>query len=109
MDDFYGKSFKEGGPTLSQIEALYKHFQNIELRKMRFQASLQGVQLSNDDKAMESQAVVGDKSHTVPLFGDPEEYSKLSPEEAQKMTDKMMNAHRQWNNSLTESRKVKII
>lgn len=77
---------------------------------MKFQASLslQGVQLSEDDSPKESNVVVNGEDHTIPLFGDPEEYKKLSPEEAQRLTDKMMGFHKQWSTSSAEAKKSKI-
>jgi len=35
-------------------------------------------------------------SQKVPLFGDPEEYEKISPEEREKLTQQMLNKHKTW-------------
>lgn len=32
----------------------------------------------------------------IPLFGDPEEYKKMSKEEQDKLTEKMMAGHKVW-------------
>jgi len=36
-------------------------------------------------------------SQPIPLFGDPEEYSKLSSEEKENLTNTMLNKHKKWS------------
>jgi len=36
-------------------------------------------------------------SEVVPLFGNPEDYTRLSEEERNDLTEKMLQKHKQWS------------
>ena len=82
LNDFYNKSFLQGGITLSQANALFDEIQKIKSKELETQAALQGIDLDKDS---------GKKKQEDLVFGNPEDYKDLSEEQKQELTDKMMN------------------
>lgn len=69
---------------------------------LKVSASLQGIDLEEKagDKAQHS---FSNKTEQVAsLFKDPEEYNKMSKEEAEEATQKMMGQHRNWVGDMGE-------
>jgi hypothetical protein len=63
--------------------------------QMRFMAGLQGVNLDDEvRKRGGDPGELGAPKDTT-LFQDPKEYEKMSTEERQRLTEKMMGVHRQ--------------
>lgn len=80
--------------TKAQFEFLYKCHQEKIGRDFEFQAALHGVSLKGGSK--KSKKETQSANQPVPLFGDPEEYKKLSSEEKESLTQKMLNKHKTW-------------
>ncbi len=94
IDDFYLKSFLQGGITLRQANTLFTEIQKIKSEEFKVQAALQGVDIDKD-KAISSPTASSTKSPSM-IFGDPNEYNSLSKDEAQNLTEKMMGKHKHW-------------
>lgn len=58
---------------------------------MKFHAMIHGVQFKDNPPFTESK---GKNEISGFAFGDPEDYKKMSKEERQKLTDKMMGKHK---------------
>lgn len=74
---------------------MYGLFENIQKTKeheMKFLAHVHGVDLKST-KQSEPSAILEDK---VPLFGNPEDYEKMSDDEREDLTQKMMGKHKNW-------------
>ncbi len=67
---------------------LWKALQEENYRKLKERAAFFGVDL---DKEAEK-----NKEDSMYLFKDPKEYEKMTVEERQKLTDKMMSQHKGW-------------
>lgn len=97
LNDFYFKSYRNGGPTLAQVGALYDEIQKAKDIEYRFQASIHGVELKDDLKSQTSQS--DSKEPVVPLFGNPEAYKNMSDQEKEDLTSQMINKHKSWSGS----------
>ena len=73
---------------------MYDRWEIREFQRLEFEARIHGV-LKDDNVAP-----VGKTESSSPqkpfLFGDPKDYKKMSPEEREKMTKKMMTFHKAW-------------
>ncbi len=96
LDDFYNKTYCKGGPTLSQVGALYDEIQKAKEVEFRFQATIHGVEIKDDLKPP-TQKQSDSKEPVVPLFGNPEAYVNLTDQEKEDLTSKMLNKHRSWS------------
>lgn len=90
MDDFFRKSFCEGGITIKQFRALYEELQDIKYDEFKAQARMHGAEFKDDKKSTSTKHV----DPEVPLFGDPSEYDHMSEEERENLTKKMMGKHK---------------
>ena len=93
LDVFYHKPFLNGGLTLSQILGIYKRIQKSKSREIELQAALHGVPLKKEG----TYTPTTDQSSKVPMFGDPADYAKLSVEERESQTKRMMGLHKVWS------------
>ena len=93
LEDFYIKSFLQGGLTYNQIIGLYEYKLKEDEEHLRFQAAIHGAKLKETGRAFSSE---DNLNATVPMFGDPKEYESLSQEEREEMTKKMMGKHKLW-------------
>lgn len=103
LEDFYYKSFKEGGVTFDQLGFLYENYINYKNEEYKFLAALQGIDLDKEQSKIQNRnSKPGQSSlrnnNTVPLFGNPEDYQHLTDEEKKEMTEKMMGKHKSWVN-----------
>jgi hypothetical protein len=78
--------------TIAQTLVLFKHSEKRLLDVLKFDASIHGAKLKD------SSGPAKKKKNDPFMFGDPDEYKKLSPKEKQKMTDAMMLSHKVWIN-----------
>jgi len=94
LNDFYNKTYCKGGPTLSQVGALYDEIQKAKEVEFRFQATIHGVEVDG----VKSQTTQSDsKDPIVPLFGNPEAYTNMTDQEREDLTSKMLNKHKSWS------------
>jgi len=88
----------EGGPTFTQLYALYENIQKIKKKEMKFEASLHGVKLkfkeSDENNTFKDKSGVSQK---LPLFGDPSQYEHMTQEERELETQRMMGLHKDWS------------
>jgi hypothetical protein len=96
LEDFYQKSFKQGGLTAGQINVLYGNYIKQINSEFKFQAALQGIDLDKTGKSTSRVTPKQSSTNALPLFGSPEDYAHLSEEERQEMTQKMMGKHKSW-------------
>lgn len=110
LEDFYYKSFREGGITLQQAHILFQHCQKREKDRLRFQGLLHGFDIDKEseekpDKPKNKKQTSREfrkkfdeaqKKQSLPIFRDPSEYNNLSKEEKDKLTNKMMAQHKGW-------------
>lgn len=88
------KSFREGGITIKQFNALFEQLQKIEYDKFKIQAKMQGIEFKDDKNG----AGMTDVDPAVPLFKDPSEYEGMTEEERESLTQKMMGKHKSFVN-----------
>lgn len=91
LDDFYRKSWKEGGLTLSQIYTLYDHSIKRQNEEYKFMAAINGVTLGEKKSGSETNS-----NACVPndlTFQDPEVYKDMSDEEKDELTRRMKSGH----------------
>jgi len=99
LEDFYRKHFWQGGLSLSQVQALYKHAVERKEQEYNFYAKLHGFDLdkATAQKTTEtSRASEQPANQSLPIFGDPESYKHMSKEERDDLTKKMMGQHKGW-------------
>ncbi len=73
---------------------LYEHAQKREDDKRKFQAVIHGAQVKD------APSTTTTKKESKPfMFGDPEDYKKMSTEEKEALTKTMMGAHKRWGQS----------
>ena len=102
VDHFYKYHSFQGGLTKKQFDFLYDAYQSKLAREYEFQAALHGTSLKGGKKQRKKEPQSDNTK--VPLFSDPEEYTNISPEEREKMTQAMLGKHRSWAaNPLTKS------
>ena len=70
---------------------LFHYHQEREVRRMKFEAQIHGAEIQIDGKS----SVRPEENQLQGMqFGDPAEYEKMTPEERQALTDKMMGVHK---------------
>lgn len=72
---------------------MYNEVCRIQNKEYEFLAAIHGADLGKED---ESAPVQEGNLGKVPLFGDPAEYSALSKEEQDDLTNKMIGKHKSW-------------
>lgn len=105
IEDFYQKSFKQGGLTLGQIQVLFEYYVKKENENYKFHAAIQGIDLEKEANKASTGSKPQSRANTktpnnnaLPMFGAPEDYTYLSEEEKKELTAKMMGSHRSWVN-----------
>lgn len=97
LEDFYIKHFYEGGLTLGQVKALYELGTQRKINEFKFQAMIHGIDLSKHSKNNPPPKQKDKEVIQSPfMFGNPEDYSHMSKEEKEELTQKMLNHHMQW-------------
>lgn len=98
IDDLLNKSFKNGGLTLNQISILYEHAEKRRLDEFKLLGKMLGAEFSDDseEETTKKKEITEDQNQGVPLFKDPEDYKHMSKEERKKLTQDMMQKHRNW-------------
>ncbi len=91
LEHFYQRSFKEGGVTFGQLFVLFEHAQKREADRYKIQAMMHGAETKDASPATATEAKPF-------MFGDPDDYKNLPPEEQKDLTNKMMGMHKQWAN-----------
>jgi len=82
----------QGGLPLFQLEGLYEHLQHIKFRDYKIQASLHGVEIKDSGRKEKAK-----EDPKVPLFRDPSEYDRMSAEQKDLETQRMMGLHKRWS------------
>lgn len=90
LPDFYNKSFLEGGPTLSQVTNLYALLQKSKSDRLKFEATIHGVELGTGKGCKKEQ---NKTTNDLMVFKDPAEYANMSKEELTALTDRMIGEH----------------
>lgn len=65
---------------------LFDHAQGKELKTLKFQAALHGVDLDEESKGNKVKQTDG----SLPMFGDPKDYDSMTPEQREQVTQNMM-------------------
>jgi hypothetical protein len=95
LEDFFKKSFLQGGLTLRQMFVLYEHSQERLLEKHKFLASVIGAEVEEGVPTAESfKETDGAFVQSGALFKDPKLYSHLGKEEKETLTQQMLSQHR---------------
>ena len=68
---------------------MYEHAQQAEFEDLKTQAALHGIKIKGNQPGQSSGT--GDGTHT-PIFGDPEIYKDMTPEQKEKITQEQMAA-----------------
>ena len=63
---------------------------------MRFDAILHGAKFKTDKQLFTDPQSGAKVKPSIFEFGDPKEYEKMSPDEKEKLTRKMMGVHKRW-------------
>ena len=92
LDDFYRKTYLDGGITMEQANGLYEEIQKVKENEYKLQASMHGIEMK-DGPVTQSDV----DSQKVPLFGDPEAYKDMSEQEKENLTQKMLGKHKTWS------------
>jgi uncharacterized HAD superfamily protein len=76
-----------------------------EYRDYKFHASLQGVDLDKQVTKADNQFIndVNTVQNKMLTFQDPKEYEKLTKEEREEITRKMMGEHKRWMGENTKN------
>lgn len=79
---------------------LFEHGQRRDELKMRFEAKLHGAKIKDQSDTIFTDPVTQEKtvSDTV-LFKDPEVYAKMTEEEKQRETERLMAFTKKWDSS----------
>jgi len=75
--------------------------QEADYEQYKFQAGLQGIDL--DKQTGNVSGVERETKGNVFTFQDPKNYEKMTKEEREQLTHKMMQGHKQWMNEKTEN------
>ena len=65
----------------------------MENADIKIQANLHGIDTESD---VSEKPQTQEKEPSVPMFGDPSQYEKMSEEERNSQTEKMMSRHKSW-------------
>ena len=103
IEDFYIKTYREGGLTYQQFIFMHEMADEAEYDQNRFVAAIHGIDI--EAEADNTSPLVSDsprKSSTPSsmLFRDPKEYSHLSDQERQELTEKMLGHWRPMGSNL---------
>jgi hypothetical protein len=88
LEDFYHKSFVDGGVTAKQLFFLYRSADDERYEYYRFLGALQGIDI-DEKRTGETVNEVKTEERQF-LFQDPAVYQNMTEEEKQKETDKML-------------------
>lgn len=89
----FTSSYKEGGLTYSQVDCMYIKILKKRSDNMRFLAAIQGIDISGKSGQQQVSAEELPEGVENPkefVFGDPDAYDKMSQEEKESLTQKMM-------------------
>jgi hypothetical protein len=79
---------------------MYEHSEKRLTNVLKFQAAIHGVKISDEDGSGSGEGTTPDrgkpKEARLFQFGDPDEYKKMDPDEAEKLTQRMMSMHKEW-------------
>jgi hypothetical protein len=96
-EDFYVKSYREGGLTYPQFLFLHKAADEQAYNQNRFMAAIHGIDLdasAKDKGGSKTQPKTvsrpSTQSSSPMLFGDPAQYEKMSQQEREELTQKML-------------------
>lgn len=82
---------------MGQLLEMYSHLMEERWEDYKFQAAMQGHDLDKATKKQKTGEQTGTVDNSVvPMFGDPEEYKKLTKDQREKMTQDMMGKHKHW-------------
>jgi hypothetical protein len=94
LDDFYRKSWKEGGLTIGQIYTLYDHSVERQNEKYKFMAALQGIDMTGKEgKEGKGKEEKTSKKTSTLEFQDPSAYEHMTDEEKNELTMRMKGGH----------------
>lgn len=99
LEDFFRKSWREGGLTIAQTFFLFDTYQERKYLDNKFLAGLKGIDL---DKVLGKPSTKSSPASPPNnfIFGDPTEYEKLPDEERIALTNNMMDHHQKWAKNL---------
>jgi hypothetical protein len=102
LEDFFKKSWIEGGLTIAQTFFLFDTYQDRKYSDNRFLAILSGIDLDKELKKTPSQTSSRKQEEQQGnfIFGDPTEYEKLPEEDRIALTKNMMGEHQAWAKNL---------
>lgn len=113
IEDFYVKSYKEGGLTYQQFLFLHKAADDALYSQNRFIAAIHGVDIEADDnkkspeRKSKATGPVGVSGGSAPMmFGDPDQYSHLSDQERKEQTQKMLKHWRPFGSKMEQKKPV---
>ena len=82
------------------MNVLYEHTIKREFDRMKFEASIHGIDLEKELKEQGVEMPKEDGSKAVEaapfLFGDPEDYKDMPMDEREALTQKMKGQHKTW-------------
>jgi len=112
IEDFYSKSFREGGLTYQQFLCLHAMADEAAYNQNQFLAAIHGIDIAapatKHSSPRPGQAPHSQKKSTTNgpmLFGDPEQYSHLSDEERKALTQKMLKHWKPMGDTMMASKK----
>lgn len=83
--------------SLPQFNYLYEKAIDRKEEELRWQAALQGVDITKSNKKPNSESdTATPDSRPGFTFGSPDDYAHLSKEERDKITQEMMRKHKAW-------------
>jgi hypothetical protein len=98
LEDFFRKSYSEGGLTIQQMTVLYEDSQKRMLEKYKFYATLQGAEFADEsstEKVSEGSKILKPVHQSGTMFQSPSAYKHLSQKQKEELTRSMMGSHRQ--------------
>ncbi len=95
LHDIYVKSFFDGGMTVQQFWILMCELQGIQNEEFEFQVTLHGGKIKKSKQRSIDENIRAD----VPLFGDPDDYDKMSEAERTVLTQRMVTKHKHFMNT----------
>jgi hypothetical protein len=105
LEDFYRKSWREGGLTMLQMHTLFEYASEEELKHIKFKAALAGVNLDGDKKT-EGVKKQSEPKTNGPLFKHPDEYAKMTEEEKKRETERMQQYFKKELSNMFKKRTV---
>lgn len=80
------------------MNVLYENLTKREIERREFEAMLHGAEIKKDSSSIPEKSERKEKKNLF-MFGDPEEYKKMSDKERKELTMKMMGVHKSWASS----------